>query len=189
MSTSHSIIRAATSLAEPTSFARKGKHHKKPLLPFGKRGFLWRRHPDLNRGSRICSPMPYHLAMAPSSEWARCAALSAAELRPLAKSSASLPPFLLPKSKLLVLILRRERGVPFVYKFLFLAEQKNWSGRRGSNSLPPPWQGGALPDELRPHDGASGRNRTNDTRIFSPLLYHLSYRGIYTWWEQLDSNQ
>ena len=33
---------------------------------------------------------------------------------------------------------RRCRGVIF------------WSGRRGSNSLPPPWQGGALPDELRP---------------------------------------
>ncbi len=28
------------------------------------------------------------------------------------------------------------------------------------------------------HNGASGRNRTNDTRIFSPLLYLLSYRGI-----------
>ena len=27
--------------------------------------------------------------------------------------------------------------------------------------------------------GASGRNRTNDTWIFSPLLYQLSYRGIY----------
>ncbi len=26
-----------------------------------------------------------------------------------------------------------------------------WSGQRGSNSLPPPWQGGALPDELCPH--------------------------------------
>ena len=26
-----------------------------------------------------------------------------------------------------------------------------WSGWRGSNSLPPPWQGGALPDELHPH--------------------------------------
>ena len=26
-------------------------------------------------------------------------------------------------------------------------------------------------------NGASGRNRTNDTRIFSPLLYRLSYRG------------
>ena len=25
--------------------------------------------------------------------------------------------------------------------------------------------------------GASGRNRTTDTRIFSPLLYQLSYRG------------
>ncbi len=54
-----------------------------------------------------------------------------------------------------------------------------WSGLRGSNSLPPPWQGGALPDELNPQDGASGRNRTNDTRIFSPLLYRLSYRGIH----------
>ena len=28
-----------------------------------------------------------------------------------------------------------------------------WSGLRGSNSLPPPWQGGALPDELNPHTG------------------------------------
>ncbi len=27
----------------------------------------------------------------------------------------------------------------------------SWSGLRGSNSLPPPWQGGALPDELNPH--------------------------------------
>ena len=36
-----------------------------------------------------------------------------------------------------------------------------WSGRRGSNSLPPPWQGGALPDELRP------RNKENYTRHFS----------------------
>ena len=25
-----------------------------------------------------------------------------------------------------------------------------WSGLRGSNSLPPPWQGGALPNELNP---------------------------------------
>ena len=60
-----------------------------------------------------------------------------------------------------------------------------WSRLRGSNSLPPPWQGGALPDELNLHThhrndvifGASDRNRTNDTRIFSPLLYRLSYRG------------
>ena len=33
--------------------------------------------------------------------------------------------------------------------------------------------------ELFPHiNGASGQNRTVDTRIFSPLLYQLSYRGI-----------
>ena len=57
---------------------------------------------------------------------------------------------------------------------------KKWSGLRGSNPLPPPWQGGALPDELNPLIyGASGRNRTNDTGIFSPLLYRLSYRGTH----------
>ncbi len=27
----------------------------------------------------------------------------------------------------------------------------NWSGRRGSDPRPPPWQGGALPTELLPH--------------------------------------
>ena len=27
--------------------------------------------------------------------------------------------------------------------------------------------------------GASGRNRTSDTGIFRPLLYQLSYRGIW----------
>ena len=30
-----------------------------------------------------------------------------------------------------------------------------------------------------PRRGASDRNRTNDTGIFSPLLYRLSYRGKY----------
>ena len=31
-----------------------------------------------------------------------------------------------------------------------------WSGWRGSNSLPPPWQGGALPDEVHPHLSTDG---------------------------------
>ena len=35
-----------------------------------------------------------------------------------------------------------------------------------------------LPDKrLTFRRGASDRNRTNDTGIFSPLLYQLSYRG------------
>ena len=37
-----------------------------------------------------------------------------------------------------------KRMYPKIHPFL-------WSGLRGSNSLPPPWQGGALPDELNPH--------------------------------------
>ena len=105
---------------------------------------------------------------------------------PAAKSSASAPAFLLSNSKPCFEFVVWD-AVRLAYMNSFL-RTKIWSGRRGSNSLPPPWQGGALPDELRPHRhrgntgfsrcGASGRNRTNDTRIFSPLLYHLSYRGI-----------
>ena len=36
-----------------------------------------------------------------------------------------------------------------------------WSGLRGSNSLPPPWQGGALPDELNPHNPWCLRSESN----------------------------
>ncbi len=52
------------------------------------------------------------------------------------------------------------------------------------------------PAELRAHDqlpvssknkyGGSSGNRTSDTRIFSPLLYRLSYEAI--WRSQRDSN-
>ena len=38
----------------------------------------------------------------------------------------------------------------FVEKSTAEAVLFSWSGRRGSNSLPRPWQGRALPDELRP---------------------------------------
>ena len=70
------------------------------------------------------------------------------------------------------------RKIAKIKKHLRLQVLLTWSGWRGSNPLPPPWQGGALPDELHPHFiGASGRNRTTDTGIFSPLLYRLSYRG------------
>ena len=37
--------------------------------------------------------------------------------------------------------------------------------------------------------GASGRNRTNDTRIFSPLLYLLSYRGMLSRFDSAQNTQ
>ena len=46
-----------------------------------------------------------------------------------------------------VLLLRKKRKRTSKADVLSL-----WSGQRGSNSLPPPWQGGALPDELCPRD-------------------------------------
>ena len=51
---------------------------------------------------------------------------------------------------------KRSRGSFFsrTYRRLWSANQI-WSGKRGSNSRPPPWQGGALPTELFPHFLAS----------------------------------
>ena len=68
----------------------------------------------------------------------------------------------------------------------WLCRRKKWSGKRGSNSRPPPWQGGALPLSYFRIYGASAQNRTVDTRIFSPLLYQLSYRGKLATWTGLE---
>ena len=44
-------------------------------------------------------------------------------------------------------------------------------------------------------DGAEGQDRTGDTRIFSPLLYRLSYLGTFVivaqprWFEKTDRNK
>ena len=54
------------------------------------------------------------------------------------------------------------------------------SGLRGSNSLPPPWQGGALPDELNPHI-FSPRHRSavpHSFEIFKHLMPRLFTRSI-----------
>ena len=44
-----------------------------------------------------------------------------------------------------------------------------WSGLRGSNSLPPPWQGGALPDELKPHF---------EMAQLRSLVYYTKLKGV-----------
>ena len=60
-----------------------------------------------------------------------------------------------------------------------------WSGRWVSNPRPRPWQGRALPLSYARSggawtgmaQGAEGQNRTDDTSIFSAVLYQLSYLG------------
>ncbi len=58
---------------------------------------------------------------------------------------------------------------------------KQWCRREDLNPQPTDYKSVALPIELQRHinylHGGSGRNRTADTRIFSPLLYRLSYRA------------
>ena len=58
------------------------------------------------------------------------------------------------------------------------------SARRESNPRPSPWQGDVVPlyysrilESKSFSETAQNRNRTSDTRIFSPLLYRLSYLG------------
>ena len=53
-----------------------------------------------------------------------------------------------------------------------------WCRREDLNPQPTDYDSVALPVELHRQNlinGGSGRNRTADTRIFSPLLYRLSY--------------
>ena len=61
--------------------------------------------------------------------------------------------FILHRETILEAPPRFELGIKVLQTFaLPLGYSADWSGLRGSNSLPPPWQGGALPDELNPHN-------------------------------------
>ena len=54
-----------------------------------------------------------------------------------------------------------------IFSVVFLPQScitaTNWSGRRGSNSRHLPWQGSALPTELRPH-----KNKTPECLVPGP---------------------
>ena len=72
-----------------------------------------------------------------------------------------------------------------------------WSGRRGSNSLPRPWQGRALPDELRPqtqgglyrifcglstlHFRFAGKNQNQDPKALSTPSISPPRRCFQCW--------
>ena len=61
--------------------------------------------------------------------------------------------FILHRETILEAPPRFELGIKVLQTFaLPLGYSADWSGLRGSNSLPPPWQGGALPDELSPRN-------------------------------------
>ena len=53
------------------------------------------------------------------------------------------------------------------------------SGLRGSNSLPPPWQGGALPDELNPQMATRMRLELTTSAMTGRRSNQLNYRAIY----------
>ncbi len=60
-----------------------------------------------------------------------------------------------------------------------LQENLQWCRPEDLNPQPTDYKSVALPIELDRliRNGGLGRNRTADTRIFSPLLYRLSYQA------------
>ena len=71
---------------------------------------------------------------------------------------------------------RNERTAAFAKKppQAICSLRRRWSGQRGSNSLPPPWQGGALPDELCP------RNKGYFSKGMSPCQVFVSTFSIFS---------
>lgn len=77
--------------------------------------------------------------------------------------------------------------------FLYVLKNGDASGNRTRNL-----RSGIFTASTMAPCGASGRFRDADKRLFRPLLYHLSYRGIYDasenpqmlrkWWAGKDSN-
>src|SRR5699024_6753123 len=70
------------------------------------------------------------------------------------------------------------KGEAYPYGAVFAAQRRKrsgkgvlrrWSGQRDSNSLPPPWQGGALPNELCPRIRRTAKSRCRVKRgIIAP---------------------
>ena len=89
-----------------TKWAKSAEKHKQRIFPIP--GFIWRRHPESDRGIKVLQTSALPLGYGAVN----------------GNSEQSLS------------------TVPLI---------KKWSGLRGSNPPPRPWQGRALPNELNPH--------------------------------------
>ncbi len=134
-------------------------HFKKLRYPKRKTRYkachsFWRRHPDLNRGIRVLQThaLPLGYVAVPGGRAFSLPPSAYAHQQPGIQPGAR-PAAVACKimRRLWILLYSMHPQAPG-------CSNNKWSGRRGSNPLPPPWQGGALPDELRPH-GARQVNR------------------------------
>ena len=108
----------------------------------------------MNRGSGCCRPLPYHLAIAPLFAFVNTQLL-------FTKTKISAPA----SARAGTAYSEYRKNIPV----------NCWSGLRGSNSLPPPWQGGALPDELNPRSSVYSAQ----CKVLSNFIYTV-YSTLYT---------
>ena len=118
---------------------------------FESRTWNWRRRPDLNRGSRFCRPLPYHLATAPVGT--ECREIPAASRRSnnSARNSRSEPSSNAANVGVPTVARRAlsgplpRRATPLRRTTFAWHQSKGWSGKRDSNPRLRPWQGRTLP--------------------------------------------
>ena len=145
--------RVSSAKIQPRLIEKMTLHAKKQGSLMGILVF-WRQRPDSNWGWRFCRPLPYHLATLPK-------VLQGPPMKPRSSSVWGEEAGTCGCG-----IFDRPSGRKWNRTGFFL----HWSGQRGSNSLPPPWQGGALPDELCPHMKGTFRPPTCGYFILCSIL-------------------
>ena len=127
---------------------------------------VWWEEVDSNhrrRSRRIYSPL--HLAALQSSHVYTCLSTKCGVSSPEAENFAIV---LVPLESLLVPLTRKQK----IFQLFWFLSSHSWCLSPASSKFCNCY------GSARVTLGASKRKRTSDTRIFSPLLYRLSYRGI-----------
>ena len=131
-------------------------------------GLFWRRLSESDRSSEFCRLVPYRLAKAPyllsfgAEDENRTRILTLGRLHSTTK--------LLPRVYLVI--------------YFYIIKAFKWSGKRGSNPWPSPWQGDALSTELFPHVTASNQKQLLCYQIFcflSTLSFKFWYKNSNYW--------
>ncbi len=180
---------------------------QKPRKSLDLRGYIWRRGSESNRRRRICNPLHNHFATPPLTGAStrlylidlNFGAGNEARTRDLNLGKVAL--YQLSYSRVANLLFKFDAGAgneartrdlnlgkvalyQLSYSRIADCFKLVWSGKRGSNSRPQPWQGCALPTELFPHHkffkhtGAGNEARTRDLNLGKVALYQLSYSRI-----------
>ncbi len=106
----------------------------------------------MNRGSEFCRLVPYHLAMSPNIQFMRYELMYTTHCSADQKSFATLEFLATQCTESVTRLCSNSFSMAMSPNIQFMrCVVIKWSGKRGSNPRPLPWQGSALSTELFPH--------------------------------------